>query len=89
MVAVAACAALLALAIFLLRKYGGKLPILTTAGKRVRVLERTVIASQVQLVVVAYDDRMLLLSVSPAGATCLRDEPASLENTSPVTGEST
>ena len=63
-----------AVIVLLLRRYGSRLSATSTFAKRVRVMERSVIAHNVQLVVVEYDQRRLLLSVSPAGAHCLRDD---------------
>ena len=68
------CALLLLVIVLLLRRYGSRLSATSTFAKRVRVMERSVIAHNVQLVVVEYDQRRLLLSVSPAGAHCLRDD---------------
>ena len=68
------CALLLLVIVFLLRRYGSRLPVISTSTKRVRLVERAVVAHNVQIVVVEYDQRRLLLSVSPAGAHCLRDD---------------
>jgi len=76
LLAVLACAMVLGVAIVLLRRFGTRLKVMPSTGKRVRVIERTGVANGVQLVVVEYESRRLLLSVSPTGATCLRDDPA-------------
>ena len=71
---VGACAVLLAAMVFLLRRYGSRFTQVAGAGKRVRVLERSVITGNVQLLVIEYDARRMLLSVSPTGVACLRDD---------------
>lgn len=75
LLALLGCAALLALAVYLLRRLRSHIPMIgASVGKRVRVIERTSLAPNVQLVVIGYADRHLLLSVSATGATCLRDD---------------
>ena len=71
--AVVACGAFLGVALYVLRRFGSRLPLAVAHGKRVRVIERTCIAPNTQLVVVEYERRRLLLSVSAGTTVCLRD----------------
>lgn len=73
---VAACGAFLGVALYVLRRFGSRLPLAAATGKRVRVIERTCIAPSTQLVVVEYERRRLLLSVSAGTTICLRDSDA-------------
>jgi flagellar biogenesis protein FliO len=73
---VAACGAFLGVALYVLRRFGSRLPLAATTRKRVRVIERTSIAPHTQLVVVEYERRRLLLSVSAGATVCLRDSDA-------------
>ena len=75
--AVVACCAFLGVALYVLRRFGSRLPLAAT-GKRVRVIERTCIAPNTQLVVVEYERRRLLLSVSAGTTVCLRDSDAAV-----------
>lgn len=70
------CALLLAALIFAIRRFGLRLPRLAVQQRHVKVLERTPLAHGAHLVLVEYDGRRLLLSVTAAGSTCLRDDPA-------------
>jgi flagellar biogenesis protein FliO len=76
LLAVLGCALLLAGLIFAIRRLGARLPRLA-AQRRTKVLERTALAHGVHLMVVEYGERRLLLSVTAAGSTCLRDDPVS------------
>jgi flagellar biogenesis protein FliO len=81
---VVACGAFLGVALYVLRRFGTRLPRAWAATeKRVRVIERTCLAPNTQLVVVEYDRRRLLLSVSAGTTVCLRDSDA---NDAPITG---
>jgi len=77
LLAVLGSAVLLAALIYAIRRFGARLPRLASQQRQVKVLERTALAHGVQLVVVEYGERRLLLSVSAAGSTCLRDDPVS------------
>ena len=76
LLAVLGSAVLLAALIYAIRRFGARLPRLAAPKRQVKVIERTALAHGVQLMVVEYGERRLLLSVSAAGSTCLRDDPA-------------
>lgn len=73
--AIFACAAALALALWWLRRRGHAAPWAQPAGRLITVLDRTALSPQVNLVAVRYGSRRLLLAVGQTGAQCLRDEP--------------
>jgi flagellar biogenesis protein FliO len=77
--AIVLCAAALGIALYVLRRRG-RVPL---AWKRqtglLNVLESRMLSAHVQLHVVRYGDRQLLLSVGPAGTQCLRDDPVNEE----------
>ncbi len=77
LLAVLGCALLLAALIFAIRRFGARLPRLAAQQRHTKVLERTPLAHGVQLMVVEYGERRLLLSVTAAGSTCLRDDAVS------------
>ncbi len=77
LLAVLGCVLLLAALIFVIRRFGSRLPQLIAQQRHTKVLERTPLAHGAQLVVVEYGERRLLLSVTSSGGTCLRDDPVS------------
>ena len=76
LLAVLGCALLLVGLIFVIRRFGARLPLRQAQQRYTTVLERTMLAQGAQLMVVEYGERRLLLSVTSAGSTCLRDDPA-------------
>lgn len=87
LVAVLGGALLLGGLLYLLRRFGGRLPRLAaTPHRHLKVLERTGLANGVQLVVVEYDQRRLLLAVSATGAVSLRDDPLAEAPLPPLDG---
>lgn len=72
--AIVLCVAALGAVLYQLRRRGA------VAWKRegglLNVVETRALSAQVQLSVVRYGGRQLLLSVGPAGTQCLRDDPA-------------
>ncbi len=70
------CAMAFGAALYLLHRRGGKVAV---GWKRqaglLDVVETRALSPQVQLNVVRYGGRQLLLSVGPAGTQCLRDDP--------------
>lgn len=77
LLAVLGCGLLLAVLIFAIRRFGLRLPRLAVQQRHVKVLERTPLPHGAHLMVVEYGERRLLLSVTAAGSTCLRDDPVS------------
>lgn len=74
--AVVLCAMALGASLYLLRRRGGKAVI---GWKRpgvgqLDIVETRALSPQVQLHIVRYGGRQLLLSVGPAGTQCLRDD---------------
>ncbi len=76
------CAALLAALLWLLRRQQGK-PQWGRQSSLLKVLDRQALSPQVQLVVLQYHGRQLLLSIGPTGTQCLRDEPHTLHELAP------
>ena len=76
------CAALLMGLLWLLRRRQGKLQ-WGRQAQLLKVLDRQALSAQVQLVVLQYQGRRLLLSVGPAGTQCLRDDPDDAEESNP------
>ena len=89
LLAVLGSAVLLAALIFAIRRFGARLPRLAAPHRHVKVIERTALAHGVQLMVVEYGERRLLLSVSAAGSTCLRDDPAGVASPTQPDGAAT
>ena len=89
LLAVLGSAVLLAALIYAIRRFGARLPRLAAPQRQVKVIERTALAHGVQLMVVEYGERRLLLSVSAAGSTCLRDDPAGVASPSQPDGTAT
>lgn len=79
--AIVLCVAALAVAVLALRRRGGQ-AVWRRTGGTLQVLESRALSPQSQLVVVRYGERQLLLCVGPAGAQCLRDDPAGEERPS-------
>lgn len=73
LLAVLLCAALLAALVWVLRRQHGKPQWGRQAGL-MKILDRQTLTTQVQLVVLQYGQRQLLISVGPAGTQCLRDD---------------
>lgn len=78
LLAVLGSALLLIALIYIIRRFGTRLPRFAATERQILVIERTALAHGVQLVVVEYGERRLLLSVSAAGTTCLRDDPVTV-----------
>lgn len=72
--AIVLCIAALAAVLYQLRRRGAVA--WKREGRLLSVVETRALSPQVQLNVVRYGDRQLLLSVGPAGTQCLRDDPA-------------
>lgn len=89
LLAVLGCALLLVGLIFLIRRFGARLPQRLAQQRYTKILERTALAHGVQLMVVEYGERRLLLSVTSAGSTCLRDDPVSAPETPQPQGAGT
>jgi flagellar biogenesis protein FliO len=78
-VALLSCGVLLVALLYLLRRFGSHLPRgIRASSQRLKVVERTSVTHGVQLVVVEYGQRHLLLSISAAGTVCLRDDAVEL-----------
>jgi flagellar biogenesis protein FliO len=75
-----ACVAL-AVFIWAWKKQGRSWRLGVAMPRAVRVLERTALGANAQLVVVEYRGRHLLLSVASGQARCLRDDPVALDPT--------
>jgi flagellar biogenesis protein FliO len=73
------CAAALGALLYLLHRRGKATVGWKRPGGMLDVVERRTLTAQVQLQVVRYGERQLLLSVGPAGTQCLRDDPISDE----------
>jgi hypothetical protein len=69
------CAAALAALLYLLHRRGKVIVGWKRPGSMLDVVETRALNAQVQLNVVRYGKRQLLLSVGPAGTQCLRDDP--------------
>lgn len=75
LLAIGSCAVLLVLLVMLLRRWRGAWRPMRAPGRQLRIVERVAAAPHTQLVVVEYAQRRLLLSIGPAGTSCLRDDP--------------
>jgi Flagellar biosynthesis protein, FliO len=74
--AIVLCMAALGAALWVLRRRGNTANGWRRQGGLLNVVETRALSAQVQLNVVRYGGRQLLLSVGPAGTQCLRDDPA-------------
>lgn len=72
--AIVLCVAALAAAVLVLRRRGTAGVGWKRQGGLLEVVETRALSAQVQLNVVRYGGRQLLLSVGPAGTQCLRDD---------------
>jgi hypothetical protein len=70
------CVAALGAALLVLRRRGNAAIGWKRQGGLLDVVESRALNAQVQLNVVRYRGRQLLLSVGPTGTQCLRDDPA-------------
>ena len=79
--AIVLCAAALGVALWVLRQRGarGAAPWKRQGEALLHVVESRALNAQVQLSVVRYGRRQLLLSVGPSGTQCLRDDPCAEE----------
>jgi hypothetical protein len=76
LVAALACAAVLLLLLWLLKKHGGRFGIAPLSTQRgVRVVDRTALHGGVVLATVEYGGRRLLIATGASHTTCLRDDP--------------
>lgn len=73
--AIVLCLAALGAALLVLRRRGNATIGWKRQGGLLDVVETRALSAQVQLNVVRYGGRQLLLSVGPAGTQCLRDDP--------------
>ena len=73
--AILLCVAALGAALLVLRRRGGNAIGWKRQSGLLDVVESRALNAQVQLNVVRYRGRQLLLSVGPAGTQCLRDDP--------------
>jgi len=77
--AIVLCIAALGAALWVLRRRGNTAIGWKRQGALLDVVETRALSAQVQLNVVRYGSRQLLLSVGPAGTQCLRDDPVEAE----------
>ncbi|MEH0167835.1 flagellar biosynthetic protein FliO [Roseateles microcysteis] len=71
------CMTLLAAAMLLLKRRGGRAFRWEGRSPLLNVLESRAIGGQSQLVVASYAGRLLLICTGPGGTSCLRDDPDS------------